>query len=60
MIKIRNRSTGVESLMTAAEWEATKNNALWHGVFEEVEPVKEPKEVQELQEKPTSKNATKK
>lgn len=35
-IKVKNRKTGVESLMTTEQWERTKNNPLFEGTFVEV------------------------
>ena len=35
-VKVKNRKTGVESLMTTEQWEKTKKNPLFEGTFVEV------------------------
>ena len=49
-IKVKNRKTGVESLMTPEQWEKTKNNPLFEGTFIEVKSEVLP-EVLKLQDK---------
>ena len=49
-IKVKNRKTGVESLMTTEQWERTKNNPLFEGTFVEVKS-EVPPEVLKLQDK---------
>ena len=49
-IKVKNRKTGVESLMTTEQWERTKNNPLFEGTFVEVKSEVLP-EVLKLQDK---------
>ena len=49
-IKVKNRKTGVESLMTTEQWERTKNNPLFEGTFVEVKS-EVPPEVLNLQDK---------
>ena len=49
-IKVKNRKTGVESLMTPEQWETTKNNPLFEGTFVEVKS-EVPPEVLKLQDK---------
>ena len=48
-IKVKNRKTGVESLMTTEQWEKTKNNPLFEGTFVEVKS-EVPPEVLKIQE----------
>ena len=49
-IKVKNRKTGVESSMTTEQWERTKSNPLFEGVFVEVKSEVLP-EVLKLQDK---------
>ena len=49
-VKVKNRKTGVESLMTTEQWEKTKNNPLFEGTFVEVKS-EVPPEVLKLQDK---------
>ena len=49
-VKVKNRKTGVESLMTTEQWEITKNNPLFEGTFVEVKSEVLP-EVLKLQDK---------
>lgn len=49
-IKVKNRKTGVESSMTLEQWEKTKNNPLFEGIFVEVKS-EVPPEVLKLQDK---------
>ena len=49
-IKVKNRKTGVESLMTTEQWEKTKSNPLFEGTFVEVKS-EVPPEVLKLQDK---------
>ena len=48
-VKVKNRKTGVESLMTTEQWEKTKNNPLFEGTFVEVKS-EVPPEVLKIQE----------
>ena len=41
-IKVKNRKTGVESEMTNDEWEKTKKNPLFEGVFVVVQKTETP------------------
>ena len=49
-VKVKNRKTGVESLMTTEQGERTKNNPLFEGTFVEVKS-EVPPEVLKLQDK---------
>ena len=49
-VKVKNRKTGVESLMTTEQWEKTKNNPLFEGTFVEVKS-EVPPEVLKFQDK---------
>lgn len=50
-IKVKNRKTGVESEMTNDEWEKTKKNPLFEGVFVVVQKTETPPEVEALKAK---------
>ena len=49
-IKVKNRKTGVESSMTPEQWEKTKSNPLFEGIFVEIKS-EVPPEVLKLQDK---------
>ena len=53
-IKVKNRKTGVESSMTTEQWEKTKADPIWSGVFIEIPAPKVPDEVKELADKKAS------
>ena len=50
-VRVKNVKSGVEFTFTVAQWERAKNNPFFKGVFQELEPIQEPKEVKELKEK---------
>ena len=58
-VKVKNRKTGVESSMTTEQWEKTKSNPLFEGIFVEVKSEVLP-EVLKLQEKKANIPATQK
>lgn len=58
-VRIKNRKTGVVSEMTYDQWEKTKKNPLFDGVFFIVENIETPPEVNELKEKQAEKHSEK-
>lgn len=53
-IKVKNRKTGVVSEFTTEQWEKTKADPIWSGVFVEIPAPKVPDEVKELADKKAS------
>ena len=53
-IKVKNRKSGVVSEFTPEQWEKTKADPIWSGVFVEIPAPKVPDEVKELADKQAS------
>lgn len=51
MVKVKNRSNGVQSTFTDAEWARISKDPQYSGVFIEVKEPRVPKEVKDLQNK---------
>ena len=51
MVKVKNRSNGVQSTFTDAEWARISKDPHYSGVFIEVKEPRVPKEVKDLQNK---------
>ena len=51
MVKVKNRSNGVQSTFTDAEWARISKDPQYSGVFIEVKEPRVPKEVRDLQNK---------
>lgn len=60
MIKVKNRSNGVESEFTNDRWNEIKNDPKWSKTFQVMDaPVKKPAEAQKLADAKTAGNAAK-
>jgi len=58
-IKVKNRKSGVVSEFTPEQWEKTKADPNWSGIFVEIPSPKVPDEVKELADKKEKSTQTK-